>query len=224
MDVPSPPAAMPAGGSGSHRHTPAGDVADDPSAATMDAPSSSAAMPAGGSGSHQHTSAGNVAGDPSMATAAPSASAPSPPSAAAEEVSVAFAPTVQDDAGAEVAPLDPQNPPITIEATPSGSQVPAGGPEVAASPAAVADPTAAIPSDASSVVGVGGASGSVPPSTLEGPAVILGCPLRSGVEPRATLTPLPQVLTRAHQALQETEAAIRREWEALETEHQCLGD
>jgi hypothetical protein len=32
------------------------------------------------------------------------------------------------------------------------------------------------------------------------------------------------VLTRAHQALQETEAAIRREWKALETEHQRLGD
>jgi hypothetical protein len=32
------------------------------------------------------------------------------------------------------------------------------------------------------------------------------------------------VLSRAHQALQETEAAIRREWEALETEHQRLGD
>jgi chromosome segregation ATPase len=32
------------------------------------------------------------------------------------------------------------------------------------------------------------------------------------------------VLTCAHQALQETEAAIRREWEALETEHQRLGD
>jgi chromosome segregation ATPase len=32
------------------------------------------------------------------------------------------------------------------------------------------------------------------------------------------------VLTHAHQALQETVAAIRREWKALETEHQCLGD
>jgi DNA repair exonuclease SbcCD ATPase subunit len=32
------------------------------------------------------------------------------------------------------------------------------------------------------------------------------------------------VLSRAHQALQETEAAILREWEALETEHQRLGD
>jgi hypothetical protein len=32
------------------------------------------------------------------------------------------------------------------------------------------------------------------------------------------------VLSRAHQALQETEAAIQREWEELETKHQCLGD
>jgi chromosome segregation ATPase len=31
-------------------------------------------------------------------------------------------------------------------------------------------------------------------------------------------------LSRAHQALRETEAAILREWEALETEHQHLGD
>jgi chromosome segregation ATPase len=95
---------------------------------------------------------------------------------------------------------------------------------VAASPTAVVDPTTAIPSDAPPVVGVGGTSGSVPPPTPEGPEVILGRPLRSGVEPGATLTPLPQVLTRAHQALQETEAAIRREWKALETEHQRLGD
>jgi chromosome segregation ATPase len=32
------------------------------------------------------------------------------------------------------------------------------------------------------------------------------------------------VLSRAHQALQEPEAAILREWEALEVEHQRLGD
>jgi xanthine dehydrogenase iron-sulfur cluster and FAD-binding subunit A len=32
------------------------------------------------------------------------------------------------------------------------------------------------------------------------------------------------VLSRAHQSLQETEAAIRREWEALESEHQRLSD
>jgi predicted nucleic acid-binding Zn-ribbon protein len=38
------------------------------------------------------------------------------------------------------------------------------------------------------------------------------------------LTPLPQVLSRAHQALQETKAAIQREWGALEIEHQRLGD
>jgi hypothetical protein len=74
------------------------------------------------------------------------------------------------------------------------------------------------------VEGVGGVSGSVPSPTPEGSEVILGRPLRSGVEPGATLTPLPQVLTHTHQALQEIEAAIRREWEALETEHQRLGD
>jgi hypothetical protein len=32
------------------------------------------------------------------------------------------------------------------------------------------------------------------------------------------------VLSRAHQALQETEAAILREWEALEVEHEPLSD
>jgi hypothetical protein len=89
---------------------------------------------------------------------------------------------------------------------------------------AVADLEAAIPSDAPSVVGVGGASSSVPPPSPEAPEVILRRPLRSGVDPEATLTPLPQVLSRAHQALRETEVAIRREWEALETEHQRLGD
>jgi chromosome segregation ATPase len=36
--------------------------------------------------------------------------------------------------------------------------------------------------------------------------------------------PSPGVLSRAHQALHETEAAILREWEALETEHQRLSD
>ena len=67
-------------------------------------------------------------------------------------------------------------------------------------------------------------SSSILPPTPEGPEVILGRPLRSGIEPEATLTPLPQVLSHAHQALQETKAAIRQEWEALETEHQRLGD
>jgi hypothetical protein len=168
------------------------------SSASVDAPSPLAAMPAGGSGSHQHTSVGNIAGDSSTATAASSASALGPPSAAAEEVPVAFAPTMQDDAGAKVVPSDPQDPPITVEATPSDSQVLGGGLEVAALPTAATDPTTAIPSDAPSVVGMGGASSSVPPPTPEGPEIILGRPLRSSVGPRATLTPLPQVLARTH--------------------------
>jgi hypothetical protein len=105
-----------------------------------------------------------------------------------------------------------------------GSHVPAGGPEAVAQPTAVADRTTVIPSDTPPVVGVGGTSSSAPQPTPEAPEVILGHPLWSGVEPGATLTPLPQVLTHAHQALQETEAAIRREWKALETEHQRLGN
>jgi DNA repair ATPase RecN len=73
---------------------------------------------------------------------------------------------------------------------------------------------------------VGGVSSSVSPPTPGSPEVqvILRRPLRSGIDPWATLTPLPQVLSRAHQALREIEVAIRQEWEALETEHQRLGD
>jgi chromosome segregation ATPase len=83
---------------------------------------------------------------------------------------------------------------------------------------------AGIPSDAPSAVGVGGAPSSVPLPTPGSLEVILGRPLRSSIESEATLTPLPRVLSRAHQALRETEVAIRREWEALKTEHQRLGD
>jgi chromosome segregation ATPase len=54
--------------------------------------------------------------------------------------------------------------------------------------------------------------------------VIFGRRLRFDAEPEAAPVPLPQVLSRAHQALQETEAAILREWKALEAEHQCLND
>ena len=54
--------------------------------------------------------------------------------------------------------------------------------------------------------------------------MIFGRRLRSGAEPEAAPVPLPRVLSRAHQALHETKAVILREWEALETEHQCLGD
>jgi hypothetical protein len=52
----------------------------------------------------------------------------------------------------------------------------------------------------------------------------LGGGFWSGAEPEAVLVPLPRVLSRAHQALHETEAAILQEWEALEAEHQCLND
>jgi hypothetical protein len=54
--------------------------------------------------------------------------------------------------------------------------------------------------------------------------VIFGRRLRSGVEPEAAPVPLPRVLSRTHHALQETKAAILREWEALEAEHQRLDD
>jgi chromosome segregation ATPase len=54
--------------------------------------------------------------------------------------------------------------------------------------------------------------------------VVFGWRLRSGAEPEAALVPLLRVLSRAHQALHGTEAAILREWEALEAEHQRLSD
>jgi hypothetical protein len=66
---------------------------------------------------------------------------------------------------------------------------------------------------------VGGASSSVPPPTPEETEVIFGRRLWSGAEPEATPIPLPWMLSRAHQALHETEAAILWEWEALEAEH-----
>jgi hypothetical protein len=54
--------------------------------------------------------------------------------------------------------------------------------------------------------------------------VVFGRRLRSGTEPDAAPVPLPRVLSRAHQALHETKAAILWEWEALEAEHQRLSD
>jgi hypothetical protein len=48
--------------------------------------------------------------------------------------------------------------------------------------------------------------------------------LQISTEPETVPPPLPRVLSRTHQALRETEAAILREWEALETECQRLGD
>jgi chromosome segregation ATPase len=71
---------------------------------------------------------------------------------------------------------------------------------------------------------LGGASSSIPPPAPKEMEVIFGRQLRSGAELDVALIPLPRVLSRAHQVLNETEAAIRREWEALESEHQRLSD
>jgi hypothetical protein len=79
-------------------------------------------------------------------------------------------------------------------------------------------PTPTIEGDA------GGASSSIPSPTPEETEVVFGRRLRSGAEPEAAPVPLPRVLSRAHQALHETEAAILREWEALGAEHQGLSD
>jgi hypothetical protein len=73
-------------------------------------------------------------------------------------------------------------------------------------------------------VDTGGASSSNPPPTLEETEVIFGRRLRSGAEPETAPIPLSRVLSRAHQALQETGAAVLREWEVLEAEHQRLSD
>jgi hypothetical protein len=53
---------------------------------------------------------------------------------------------------------------------------------------------------------------------------VFGRRLRSGAEQEAAPVPLPRMLSRAHQVLSDTRAAILREWEALETEHQRLSD
>jgi chromosome segregation ATPase len=71
---------------------------------------------------------------------------------------------------------------------------------------------------------LGGASSSVPPPAPEEMEMIFGRWLRSGAEPDVAPIPLPRVLSHAHQVLNETEAAIRREWEVLESEHQRLSD
>jgi hypothetical protein len=196
-----------------------------PSSTSTGARTPSIAVPAGGSGSQQRTPAEGVAGDLSVATASSaSASVPNPPLAVAEEVPIILASNALGGAGARVASSDPQDPPVTIEAAPSGPRVPAEGPEATLLPTAAECLAAGISSDAPSAVGVGGAPNSVPPPTPRSLEVILGRPLWSGTESEATLTPLPRLLSLAHQALRETEVAIRREWEALETERQRLGD
>ena len=54
--------------------------------------------------------------------------------------------------------------------------------------------------------------------------MVFGRRLRSGAEQEAAPVPIPRMLSRAHQVLSETEAAILWEWEALEAEHQRLSD
>jgi hypothetical protein len=72
--------------------------------------------------------------------------------------------------------------------------------------------------------GMGGAPDSILPPIPEEPEVILGRRLQTSARPETAPLPLPRVLSRAHQALRETEVAILREWEALKTKHQRLGD
>jgi predicted RNase H-like nuclease (RuvC/YqgF family) len=91
--------------------------------------------------------------------------------------------------------------------------------------AAVEEVPAGGPAPAPDIEGdLGGASSSVPPPAPEEMEVIFGRRLRSGVEPNVAPIPLPWVLSRAHQVLNETKVAIRREWEVLESEHQRLND
>jgi hypothetical protein len=101
--------------------------------------------------------------------------------------------------------------------TASTTAMPSSTPSAAAKEAPTA-PAPATEGDA------GGVSSSIPPPTPEETEVVFGRRLRSGAEPEAALVPLPRVLSHAHQALHETEAAILREWEALEAEHQRLSD
>jgi hypothetical protein len=105
----------------------------------------------------------------------------------------------------------------------------AGGPPPAAAtaPTATAAPTMAMPSSTPSAAAEEGPT--APTATIEGDAGARPAPFRRplwrrrrwslGAEPEAVSVPLPRVLSRAHQALHETEAAILREWEALEAEH-----
>jgi hypothetical protein len=123
----------------------------------------------------------------------------------------AAAPTPSGAAAAEGVPT------ALTAATASATVVPLSTPSAAAEEALAASVTTIEPDR-------GGASISNPLPTPEETEVIFGRRLRSGTEPEAASIPLSRVLSRAHQALQETGAAILWEWEALETEHQCLSD
>jgi chromosome segregation ATPase len=71
---------------------------------------------------------------------------------------------------------------------------------------------------------IGGTSSSNTPPSPEDMEVVFGRRLRSGSKQEAASVPLPRMLSRAHQVLSDTRAAILREWEALEAEHQRLSN
>jgi hypothetical protein len=157
-------------------------------------PSAPKVAPNGESGSQQQASAGSGVGD------------------------------LPPPATAEAAPSGPQVPSATAEAAPSGPQVPAGGPEAVAPPTATADPTTAMSSNTPlATVGVAGGRVQLHPAAHSGGAGGYSWTVARRRASRGANS-LPRVLSRAHQALRETEAAILWELEALETEHQRLGD
>jgi hypothetical protein len=110
-----------------------------------------------------------------------------------------------------------------------------------ASHALAGDPAAAVPASGGVAVAeevpiggfaptpdtrgdTGGMSNFNPLPAPEEMEVVFGRRLRSGAEQEAAPVPLPRMLSRAHQVLSETEAAILWEWEAFEAEHQRLSD
>jgi hypothetical protein len=92
---------------------------------------------------------------------------------------------------------------------------------VAAAEKALAGGSVPIPNSGGDI---GGASSYIPLPAPEEMEVVFGRQLRSGAEREAAPVPLPRMLSRAHQVLSETEAAILREWDALEAEYQRLSD
>jgi hypothetical protein len=53
---------------------------------------------------------------------------------------------------------------------------------------------------------------------------VFGRRLQSGAEEEAAPIPLPLMLSRSHQVLSDTGAAILWQCEVLEAKHQCLSD
>jgi hypothetical protein len=102
----------------------------------------------------------------------------------------------------------------------SAAVVPASGGIAAVEEAPVGGPVP--PLDAGG--DAGGAFSSNPPPAPEEMEVVFGRRLRSGAEQEAVPVPLPRMLSRAHQVLSDTGAAILREWEVLEAEDQRLSD